>query len=228
MVAHPKIVLGVERYVLLANPKRKGFTPRLFEKDRFFNLQPRETIFKELSPPDYYEIARQRFDDANWVGDKIPNLYQKYNEVDAAFPDAHYIYIVRNIIDVAGSYQRRADTGSWKEARDYKRAVLDWRVSLNATLKFVEKPNVKSRVHIISYEELYLRPVNLEPLFAKLGLEVVPEVEAQYKRTIEKSAELEQQRGDALTSARRHYIALNAPFGAFKKILDQRFVLSPA
>ena len=178
MSAHPKIVLGVERYVLLANQKRNRFSPELFEKDKFFDLQPRETFYKELNAGGYYEVARRRFDDALWVGDKIPHLFQKYDEVDAALPGAHYIYIVRNIIDVAGSYQKRADTGSWKETRDYARAVLDWRHSIEATLKFTARMTTsKSRVHIISYEELYLQAANLEPLFAKLGLEVIPEVQ---------------------------------------------------
>ena len=228
MVTHPKIVLGVERYVLLANQKRNNFSARLFEKDKFFDLQPKETFYKELTAQGYYDIARERFDDALWVGDKIPHLFQKYDEVDAAMPDAHYIYIVRNIIDVAGSYQKRAETGSWKETRDYARAVNDWRHSLEATLKFRAKADLKSRVHIISYEELYLQAVKLEPLFAKLDLDVTPQVQAQYQKTIDKSVELENRRGDTLTSAKRHYIALHAPFEAFKEILEHRVVLPPA
>jgi hypothetical protein len=227
MVSHPQIVLGVERYVLLANQKRNNFSSKLFEKNKFFDLQPRETFYRDLSAHGYYETARKRFDDALWVGDKIPHLFQKYDEVEAAMPGAHYIFIVRNIIDVAGSYQKRAETGSWKEARDYKRAVNDWRQSIETTLKFTAKADLKSRVHIISYEELYLQVANLRPLFAKLGLEVVPEVQAQYRKLTDKSVELEKRRGDTLTSAKRHYIALNAPFDAFKEILQQRLVLSP-
>jgi hypothetical protein len=227
MAAHPKIVLGVERYVLLANQKRNNFSPKLFEKDKFFDLQPKETFYKDLNAHGYYEIARRRFDDALWVGDKIPHLFQKYDEVEAALPGAHYIYIVRNIIDVAASYQKRAETGSWKETRDYVRAVNDWRQSIESTLKFTAKADLKSRVHIISYEELYLQAVNLHPLFAKLDLDVVPEVQAQYRKLVDKSVELEKRRGDTLTSAKRHYIALNAPFDAFKEILQQRLVLPP-
>jgi hypothetical protein len=228
MVTHPKLVLGVERYVLLANQKKNNFSAKLFEKEKFFDLQPKETFYKELDANGYYDLARQLFDDAEWVGDKIPHLFQKYDNVDAAMPEAHYIFIVRNIIDVAGSYQKRANTGSWKENRDYAQAVLDWRLSIEATLKFTANADVKPRVHIISYEELYLQPVSLEPLFAKLGLEVVPEVQAQYRKTIEKSVELEKRRGDTLTSANRLYISLNAPFDAFKEILQQRLVLPPA
>jgi hypothetical protein len=228
MVSHPKIVMGVERYVLLANQKKNGFSPNLFEKEKFFDLQPRETFYTELNANGYYKIARERFDDAQWVGDKIPHLFQKYDDVNAAIPEAHYIFIVRNIIDVAGSYQKRADTGSWKENRDYTRAVVDWRHSIEETLRFTANDDVKPRVHIISYEELYLQAVNLEPLFAKLDLEVVPEVKALYRKTIEKSVDLEKRRSDSLTSAKRHYISLNAPFDAFKEILERRLVLPPA
>lgn len=227
MVSHPKIVLGVERYVLLGHQKWRGLTPELFEKEKFFDLQPRETFYKSLSAHSYYEKARERFDDATWIGDKIPHLFQKYDEVEAAIPGAHYIFIVRNIIDVAGSYQKRAETGSWKAGRDYTRAVQDWRRSIQTTLRFTAKGDLKDRVHIISYEELYLRPADLRPLFAKLDLDLVPEVQAQYRRLTDKSVELEKRRGDTLTSAKRHYIALNAPFEAFRQILQQRLVLSP-
>jgi hypothetical protein len=227
MVAHPKIVLGVERYVLLANQKRNGFSPGLFEKEKFFDLQPRETFYKELDANGYYDRARKNFDDAEWVGDKIPHLFHKYDDVDAAMPEVHYIFIVRNIIDVAGSYQKRAETGSWKENRDYAQAVLDWRDSIETTLKFTARDDVRARVHIISYEEIFLRPVSLEPLFEKLGLEVVPEVQSLYRKTTDKSVELEKRRSDSLTSAKRHYIALNAPFEAYKEILQQRLVLPP-
>jgi hypothetical protein len=228
MVSHPKIVLGVERYVLLGNQKWRSLTPELFEKEKFFDLQPKETFYKSLSAHSYYEIARERFDDAQWIGDKIPHLFQKYDQVEAAIPGAHYIFIVRNIIDVAGSYQKRAETGSWKPARDYTRAVYDWQQSIETTLRFAAKRGVKNNVHIISYEELYLQAADLRPLFAKLGLEVVPSVRAQYRKLTDKSVELEKRRGDALTSAKRHYIALNAPFDAFREILQQRLVLSPS
>lgn len=227
MVSHPKIVLGVERYVLLGNQKWRSLTPELFEKEKFFDLQPKETFYKSLSAHAYYETARERFDDATWIGDKIPHLFQKYDEVEAAIPGAHYIFIVRNIIDVAGSYQKRAETGSWKSGRDYERAVHDWRQSIETTLRFTAKSGIRNNVHIISYEELYLQPVDLRPLFAKLGLEVVPSVAAQYRKITEKSVELEKRRGDTLTSAKRHYIALNAPFDAFREILEQRLVLPP-
>jgi hypothetical protein len=42
---------------------------------------------------------------------------------------------------------------------------------------------------------------------------------------IEKSDQLDANRGDGLTSSKRQYVALNAPFAEYRDILDRRLIL---
>jgi hypothetical protein len=231
MVAHPRIVLGVERYVLFAQQKNKSLTPELYDKQKFFDLQPKETFYKNLVEfSRYYEMAEKRYDKALWIGDKIPFLFLKYANLEATMPGANIIFIVRNIIDVAGSYQRRADRGdpTWTPDKDYKQSIADWRQSIELTLQFIADKKRNIRVHIVSYEDLFLQAADLGPLFEKLGLDVSPQVQAQYEKLMEKSGELDARRGDALTSSNRQYISLHAPFDEYRRILEKRLVLSPA
>src|ERR1051325_7655702 len=108
MVAHPKIVLGIERYVLLSF-HHGALNPLLFEKSKFFDLQPGETFYSDLVAFNrYYLQAQDSYDSATWVGDKAPPLYHDYAGIEENFENAHIIYSVRNIIDIAGSYQKRA------------------------------------------------------------------------------------------------------------------------
>jgi hypothetical protein len=217
--------MGNERYGPLV--RRNGnLAPELFRQDKFFDIQPGESPASEFAGTKHkYEIARMRFEAADWVGDKIPTLYLDYDNIDACVPGAHILFIVLNIIDVAGSYQRRAETGSWKADWDYKRAVDEWRQSIELTMAFIGKPS-SCHIHIVSYEELFLQVADLRPLFDKLALGIVTELKTRYHILVDKSVRLEAERERSLDSAKIHYIALNAPFDAFREIFRRRLDLS--
>jgi len=140
-------------------------------------------------------------------------------------PGANVIFIVRNIIDVAASYQKRADQGTWSADKDYKTAVAEWRQSIERTLEFTANKDRKIQVHVISYEDLFLQTADLRPLFERLDLDVAPQVQTQYQILIEKSDQLDARRGDGLTSSKRQYVAVNAPFAEYREILEKRLIL---
>jgi Sulfotransferase family len=216
--------MGNERYGPLVSRNEK-LVPELFREDKFFDIQPGESPSSELGGAKHrYEIAHRRFEAAVWVGDKIPTLYLKYDNIDAEMPGAHIIFILRNIIDVAGSYQRRAETGTWTADRDYKRAVEEWRQSIELTMAFIAKSS-SCHIHIVSYEELFLQVADLRPLFDKLDLRIVPNLTARYRILTDQSVQLEAEREKSLDPAKRNYIALNAPFDAFREIFGRRLPL---
>lgn len=229
LVAHPVIVLGIERYVLLTY--RNKLTPELFTRDKFFSLQAGETFYDNIdkfSP--YYPKARLAFDAAQWVGDKLPNLYFSYSSLAKNFAGAHVFYILRNIIDVAGSYQKRAeDAGdnTWTEKRDFVAAVKDWNESIRATLQYMERAADKVTFHVISYEELFLSRVDIAPLFQALGLEGLAQPRAEYDGLVSASPQLEKKRGDSLTSTQRHYITRHADFESYRALYSRRLILEP-
>src|SRR5579885_3627992 len=212
MIAHPGIVLGVERYVLLSYEKMR-IRPSLFEKSKFFELETGETFYPNLSEFNrYYDLAWERFADALWLGDKIPPLYQDYDGIEANFENAHILFIVRNIIDVAESYQRRAsnpDDKTWNPTWDYRRAVHDWYTSILATQNLLDLAGRRTKLAIISYEELFLQTAELRPIFDWLELDIPESVHTKYDGLLRRSQQLDGQRGSNLTSSQRQYIALN-------------------
>jgi hypothetical protein len=230
MVTHPSIVLGVERYISFAF--RKGaFSPQIFQFENFFNLEPGQTFYQDLVGfNSYYNDARVRFPTASWIGDKIPPLYRIYDEIDEKFENAHILFIVRNIYDVAASFQKRAlnvEDKTWDATRDYKRAVTDWHESLLTTSKFLSKNDRKTGLTILSYEDIFTERGNISAIFNLLGLDVPAAVTREYNALLHRSSQLESGRGDVLRSADRNFISLNASFGLYREIYKSRLTLNP-
>lgn len=231
LAAHPQIVLGVERFIMLASKKFR-IKPALFEKSAFFDLKPGQTFYRDLAGFNrYYVEAERRFDDAVWVGDKMPTLYIDYPGIEANFDNAHILFIVRNIFDVAESYQKRAINpadGTWREDRDYRRAIYDWRQSIRATLALLDKPQRRTALQVVVYEDLLLDKADLRPMFEWLDLDVAEPVRAQYDQLMKRSPELDKQRGSTLTSTQYQDISATAPFELYRKLLDRRLRLPAA
>lgn len=228
MVAHPGIFLGVERYGHLAR-HRGRIGPALFEKQKFFRIEPGQTFYSDLAGKnDYYSDGERRYDEAAWVGDNIPMLFNDYSGIEANFENAHILFIFRNIIDVAGSYQNRSRSGTANGNRDYRGAVKDWHRSLKTTRDFLSMQGRRTSVAAVSYEEMFLREADLTPLFDWLGLEYTASVRRHYRFLLSRSRDLDGRRGDAINSAQRHYIAQLAPFHIYRALLKSRLVLREA
>jgi hypothetical protein len=131
---HSQIALGMERYKRLWRPERiHQLTPELFQKNRFFDFsRPLTNITPDLHEQwqTYYAALEAKYDTAVYVGDKLTQL--RVREMRAAFPDAKFIFIIRNVFDVAHSWERRAKklTDRWPEAHDARHAVLEWNKGL--------------------------------------------------------------------------------------------------
>ena len=132
--AHSRIALGMERYKRLWRPERiHQLTPELFQKDQFFDFsRPLTNITPDMNEQwrRYYEALADKYESAAYVGDKLTQL--RVRELRAAFPDAKFIVIIRNVFDVAHSWERRAKkpTDRWPEAHDARHAVLEWNKGL--------------------------------------------------------------------------------------------------
>ncbi|GAB0117273.1 hypothetical protein Acid7E03_13450 [Acidisoma sp. 7E03] len=202
----------------------------MFSKERFFNLQQGDTFYNDLNNfNSYYGKAMERYEGAEWIGDKSPPAYKQYETIERNFDGAHVIFIVRNIIDVAASYQKRAQNANdetWDAQRDYRVAVQDWQESLRRTLAFARLQNRRTKLTILSYEDLFLKLANLSPIFSALDLDVTPTVSADYRGLMARSQELNSQRGDGLTSQQRYHIATTAPFGLYRELLAERLSIA--
>ena len=218
---HEQIALGLERYVLFME-NGTSLSPELFEPSRFYDLRHDDTFLADLRA----QPTAAALQSARWVGDKIPNLYRDFGGLERNFAgrEVRVIVIVRNIIDVAASYQRRAaDAGdvTWSKQLDYRRAVLDWGNSLRATLNFIAMPGRRTSVMVASYEDLFYREGSAEPIFQYLDLEMTERAREFHAGLLRRSLQLEDSRR-GLTSTQTREVLLSAPIELYRRLSNLR------
>jgi hypothetical protein len=133
--------------------------------------------------------------------EKLPANNFRLPFVDAVFPDARYVHILRNGLEVARSIERMADRDCWYGENGYKwgrlvdycrarddyrelpdlcstdflRGLLEWRVSVDAALSFLDR--VPERALQITYAGFIDEPVaTVETIERFLGLEPAQDV----------------------------------------------------
>lgn len=181
---HPRIVMGIERfkYVYSKGSRAEEVTPALFDKDRFFSFEATDTnVLPTGKTKEIYDDMVGRYDTAKWVGDKVPRFYARYPQMLRRFSPARFIYIMRDPVRVASSWQVRADDtkDGWPEQNDFRSSIEEWNKANAATLSFMQsKPG---RVHVVQYESIFdaSSPV-LEDLIRWLGLRYTPDFKAHH------------------------------------------------
>jgi hypothetical protein len=192
---HDKIVMGVERYKYLMISSEVPQEPKaLFEKERFFDYRPEDTNIR-LDAKGYasvYEAAREKFNDAVYVGDKTPGLYKKLPALKNGFPGCKVIYILRLPDTVAFSWQNRADKGhpSWPAKNGYEAAVTAW----NRSMQIVERHKQEwgDNLILLNYETTF--GAQAKTLFPRLldrlglGADLNPALDAFLDKSIKAAA----------------------------------------
>jgi hypothetical protein len=218
--AHLEIAVGVERYINLIHPKF-SLSEELFDEKRFFDIKPGDSHFQDFGVGTrgrYYRELKLRYDACKLFGDKIPPLYNFYNELGAAFTGVKILFIFRNVFDVAQSFIARAEQGvNWPKNRDFKVAVTHWNKSLISTLQYIK---TGGDVLCLEYEELFWGGVQPEVIGSFLGLSTSTQFSEQLDSLVKQSAGLDQKRGDRLTTPQKQFIMHNANFSAYKEILQ--------
>lgn len=219
LAQHPDVVMGIERYGHRAFPGSFSLSPDLFEHDRFISFNDGDTFYSsfDFASRAYLNVP-EKFATAKYVGDKIPTLYRTLDRLFDAFPGPLIVlFIFRNIFDVAASYKLRLldPSDDWKKG--VEDAVKDWTQALAAFKAHSRHPSVIPLV----YEDLFTDPSPIEALLSALGLDVDASFEPVINGLLSRSASLESQRKRDLTSAEVQYICLNAPFGAYRTVVDQ-------
>jgi hypothetical protein len=159
--------LGVERFNHLY--ERRTLGPGHFERQRFFDVRPGDTwlgSFDILKKE--YAVAETRYDSAIYHGDKFPRAYEFYDHLIARFDDVRFVFIVRNIRDVAVSYEARRAAGGdhWPKDRDFRVAVADWNRSIRETLIWRDY----APILVVSYEDLVLAQMGGDRIALFLGI----------------------------------------------------------
>lgn len=135
--AHPRVVMGLERYATRYNAMREsrdpdGITLDLFTPERFLDFRPGDT---HRAPPEFgarhYEVAAQRFATGSvaYVGDKVlpPNVWLTRTLANQ-FPQSKFVLIYRDQLRVCDSWQRRSSNpdDQWVAGNDYRAGHDHW------------------------------------------------------------------------------------------------------
>ena len=221
--SHPCVAMGRERYALRF--KFLGeFGPDLFERDRFCSrLEAADTHHRSLQP--YYADLVGRFHRCTHIGDKIPKLYENYALVKRHYPHCKMVFMVRNIFDVAQSFEIRAiraaesrgpvPLGRWPPTRDHSQAVVEWNESLSQTQRVIHNLDLL----VVEYEQLYVEPMLLTQLFSFLELDITAFVQEFWDHACRQRDKLEAERVITLGSKEKRHIARCADFNSYRELL---------
>ena len=207
--AHPEVVVGMERYKRVISGGIDRLTRDLFTKDRFFDFSDGETNQHPEVAARWgvdYGALEAKFDTARYVGDKMTTV--RFDAVRARLPEAKFVFIVRDIDQVALSWERRAqDAGdTWPEAADATVSVERWNKSLRRIRRAVcQHPE---RAHVVEYEHFFGDPdaQALRGALDFLELAWEPGVEAEFGRVHREYVESVAGRDRTLPPALRAFV----------------------
>ncbi|WP_135506649.1 sulfotransferase [Roseovarius aestuariivivens] len=178
--SHSKICLGVERFkfqFLRANV----FDPSLFERDRFFDFRPEDTNLDPEARPAWqpvYDRMAEKWDNATIVGDKVPDMMPVLSDFMRANPDFKAICLLRNLKDVALSWQARANRArdSWPAGKGFAVACASWEEQHKVLHDLMRDKSLREHVLLLDYDKIYENPGQTEAaILAFLGLAPEPE-----------------------------------------------------
>ena len=170
---HPQVCIGMERYSSLA-AAGKRFEASLFKKERFLSLQPSDTFYSQAEFDSFHTGSRDKFDNAVYVGDKIPTLYKRMNDVFALTPTPVVVFLLRDLRNVAESYNQRARNPRdpyWSKRRDAFAAIRDWNESLRCAAHVLNGHN-RQQLIVLKYETFLASTAAMRGLLARLGLPI--------------------------------------------------------
>lgn len=182
-----RLILGVERYKF----NGRNLHPELFTEERFFDLKRNET---NIIMPDYYAILKQRWHSgcAVYVGDKVPGYYTRMAILLKNFPGSKILFIYRNALRVASSFNVRAQANKpvWPESKNYRKAVEARNRSLELVRAIKCRPD-GHRVFLIKFESFFSHSgVYLQNLYNFLDLDVTETMSLAYSRATAVSREI--------------------------------------
>ncbi|SDS84022.1 sulfotransferase family protein [Winogradskyella sediminis] len=125
--------------------------------------------------------------------EKLPINNFRLKFINCAFPNAKYIYLHRNGIEVAKSIEKKADSGSWfgknsvkwnlinqlaaqleidtTSLSNYEKGLLEWRYSLEYSETFFKHLS-KDKYYSLSYQSFLENPkIEIENIFSFLNLD---------------------------------------------------------
>ena len=214
--SHPDILLGDERYYWPFDEGR--VSEALFERDRFLDLREEDRHWREGRAPFPPGDTGAAYDRARIVGDKYPPLARAAEAIDRALPRAEIVWIVRNPLSVAESYEARRRDGDDAWHFGAERALADWNDSVRAACM------AGGRVLIVTYERLFASGAGAARLFEALGLDPEPARDGA-TRVLGEAGTLRTREGQRCEDL-RFLVARGADWASYATLAEERCLLA--
>lgn len=220
--AHPQILLGNERFYRVI--ERNALTAEHFSRERFVRIEPGDTHDEppgmEEGPNPHWlgDDPGTKYDAARVVGDKYPPVFRAYDMLADRFAQAYIVYVIRNPLSVAESYQVRAENVADRWPFDYERGILDWNESVAATCRALDEG---IRIIVVAYETILRSADAVGALVARLGLD--PERLGSLDRLVHEARVLAHKPAPRNETIRQH-VCLNADFESYRALLGQHAI----
>lgn len=153
--SHNSLAIGMERYKYYANSKNiSQINHEAFKSQTFFNLQDNQT---NINWKYFYDELIDKYQSGvKYLGDKYPHYYRFYPQINHNLGDVKWIFIIRDVVSIANSYNARAadPKDQWSKEANFKKAVEHWNESLVSTWKY-QKNNPNPKLFVCEYERLF-------------------------------------------------------------------------
>lgn len=216
---HPSVCIGVERYKFKFL-REDAFDAADFTQARFFDFRPGDSnIFPSRAPrwEALYDRLRQKFPQARVVGDKIPGLHQKFDSCSRTFPEAKWIYMLRDVNAVASSWNARAQdpNDKWPATNDFRAAVQAWN-DANALVAALPEERVK----VLHYEAFFGgSAAERRALLEFLDLPETARFTAAAQASCRKYAEVVKTKTPVVLEGQQEHIAAHADMATYAALI---------
>lgn len=218
---HSQIALGMERHHAAVVGRKRQITADLYSPEGFFrvaDLDRRLLSEKYINNVLNRSVFQEKFASAYFRGDNIPRIYESFDTVRRAMPSARFIFCLRNIMEVASSFNNRFHGVKGQQwSNDYKIAVRMW----NQYVQFLDRHVEDPCIQILQYEDFY-HAYDLESrILTWLDLPREAAFSSKVQGMAEEAKKLAEDRQLNLSSGECRYLSYNADWDAYKRVVER-------
>ncbi|MEO1003953.1 MAG: sulfotransferase [Cyanobacteria bacterium J06638_7] len=167
--AHAQVAIYIELYHFAC-----GYTPQMFSTEAIGYLQQRGLLPDPLPAQSLAAFRKAVVNEppVRFLGDKRPEFLRTAQLTLEHFRSSHVtvVHIRRPVRDVAWSYMKRVENGTFSHDRDYKRAVDDCNFNNRKLLELAQQSPANLTLLLVDYHQFWQSQQCADQLFSRLSL----------------------------------------------------------